>query len=395
MVVRERQKAFSACRFCLRHMVGLLVILSFGLSACAKLSQPPEQFSSTNAATTPDESSESYIDSHGAQYALGTPSSRAATNDALFLGDNRALPYVGAGDTSYISLMAAHAALNPTHSLPIASRDTNAATQWDAGWTGKNVKVGIIDEFNDNNTIDSHGDKVSLVVNSVAPEADLLMRHSTLVSTDVEAGWVHMNNNDYHIVNNSFGRARFDPDTGAVDSSFDTDLSSWVNNRFKITGPSTYSDNMLFIFAAGNSGAHCPDKRVHICSFRAAVVHGHRAAGVRDTEAYIWVGSLTDDGTALADYSHSAGDMANDFIVAHDDVLAQGDASGTSFAAPRVAGAAALVRHKFPLLNGMELKSLLLNTATDMGTPGPDAVFGHGRLDLQNALSPQGQLTAE
>ena len=87
--------------------------------------------------------------------------------------------------------------------------------------------------------------------------------------------------------------------------------------------------------------------------------------------------------------------MKNDFIVAHDDVLSAGDAAGTSFAAPRVTGAAALVRHKFPFLDGRQLKTLLLETATDIGAAGIDEVFGHGKLDLANALSPQGELAAE
>jgi subtilisin family serine protease len=124
-------------------------------------------------------------------------------------------------------------------------------------------------------------------------------------------------------------------------------------------------------------------------------LHRQRAAGWQEQEAYIWVGALTDDGTELAGYSHSAGEMGRDFIVAHDDILSAGDGAGTSHAAPRVTGAAALIRHKFPGLSGMQLKDLLLSTAEDMGEPGVDTIFGHGKLDLNNALSPQGQLAAD
>lgn len=377
----------------------LVVLVALALPGCAKFSQDPELpeiLSSDNGGDDggSDGNGESYVDEYGAQYAIGTPSNGVNISDRLFLGTKRTQPYVAPNGTNYTSLFDAHTALNVGSNLPIASRDTNARAQWDAGWTGKDVKVGIIDQFSDNDTIDSHGDKVSLVVNSVAPEADLLTRHSTLISTDIQAGWTDMSNNGYHIVNNSFGRARVSHIDGSVDSSFDADVTSWVNNRFKITGSATYDDDMLFIFAAGNSGDLCPDRRIHECTFRAAVLHGQRAAGETDTEAYMWIGSLTDDGTGLTEYSHSAGDMANDFMVAHDDVLAQGDGAGTSFAAPRVAGAAALVRHKFPLLNGMELKALLLHTAEDMGAPGPDAVYGHGKLDLENTLSPQGMPTS-
>lgn len=380
-----------------KHIYLLILLGALALPGCAKFSQDPEVLESLSAGSGGsgggEDDAESYVDEYGAQYAIGTPSNGANINDRLFLGDKRTQPYVAPDGTSYGSLFEAHTALNVSSSLPIASRDTNARSQWDEGWTGKGVKIGIIDQFSDNDTIDSHGDKVSLVVNSVAPEADMLTRHSSLISTDIEAGWANMSNNGYHIVNNSFGRARVSHIDGTVDTDFDPHVASWVNNRFKITGAGTYDEDMLFIFAAGNSGELCPDRRIHACTFRAAVLHGQRAAGETDTEAYIWVGSLTDDGSNLEPYSHSAGEMANDFMVAHDDVLAQGDGAGTSFAAPRVAGAAALVRQKFPLLDGMELKALLLHTAEDIGATGPDPVFGHGKLDLENALSPQGMPT--
>ena len=80
----------------------------------------------------------------------------------------------------------------------------------------------------------------------------------------------------------------------------------------------------------------------------------------------------------------------NDFIVAHDDVLSAGDKQGTSYASPRVAGAAALVRHKFPNLASAQLKQVLLQTATDLGATGVDSTFGHGKLNIAGALSPQG-----
>ena len=385
-----------------RHSFIFIISIALTLSGCAKFWQDPEVLaplsgsggSDSGDGSDGDDGGESYVDEYGAQYTIGTASNGVNINDRLFLGTKRNHPYIAPNGISYESLFAAHTALNISSSLPIASRDTNARAQWDEGWTGKGVKVGIIDQFSDNDTIDSHGDKVSLVVNSVAPEAELLTRHSSLISTDIEAGWTNMSNNGYHIVNNSFGRARVSHVDGTVDTSFDSDITLWVNNRFKITGSASYDDDMLFIFAAGNSGDLCPDRRIHECTFRAAVLQGQRAAGVIDSEAYIWVGSLTDDGTALTSYSHSAGEMANDFMVAHDDVLAQGDGAGTSFAAPRVAGAAALVRQKFPRLDGMELKALLLHTAEDMGEPGPDPVYGHGKLDLENTLSPQGMPTS-
>ncbi len=73
-------------------------------------------------------------------------------------------------------------------------------------------------------------------------------------------------------------------------------------------------------------------------------------------------------------------------------LLGLGDGASTVYAAARVAGAAELVRHKFPKLTGKLVKNLLLKTATDLGDRGVDPIYGHGRLNLLEARSPQGTL---
>lgn len=60
--------------------------------------------------------------------------------------------------------------------------------------------------------------------------------------------------------------------------------------------------------------------------------------------------------------------------------------SGTSYAAPLVSGAAALVWEKFPYFDNDLVRQTLLGTATDIGAPGPDAVFGYGLLNVARAL---------
>ena len=59
--------------------------------------------------------------------------------------------------------------------------------------------------------------------------------------------------------------------------------------------------------------------------------------------------------------------------------------AGTSMAAPHVAGAAAVLRG-LGLDNGAT-RSRLLATAVDLGPPGPDPVFGAGRLDVAAAVA--------
>ncbi|WP_217913035.1 S8 family peptidase [Miltoncostaea marina] len=60
--------------------------------------------------------------------------------------------------------------------------------------------------------------------------------------------------------------------------------------------------------------------------------------------------------------------------------------SGTSMATPIVAGLAALMLQLRPDLSAPEVQGLLEASATDLGAPGKDNVFGAGRIDAVRAL---------
>jgi len=60
--------------------------------------------------------------------------------------------------------------------------------------------------------------------------------------------------------------------------------------------------------------------------------------------------------------------------------------SGTSFSSPVVAGVGALAKGAFPGMNGNQLKALLKNTADDLGKPGSDNLFSHGRVNANKAV---------
>jgi serine protease AprX len=60
--------------------------------------------------------------------------------------------------------------------------------------------------------------------------------------------------------------------------------------------------------------------------------------------------------------------------------------SGTSFSAPQVSGAAAILLEAKPDLAPADVKRMLLKTADDLGPSGPDNVYGYGSLNLTSAL---------
>jgi len=68
-------------------------------------------------------------------------------------------------------------------------------------------------------------------------------------------------------------------------------------------------------------------------------------------------------------------------------------ASGTSFSAPQVTGAVALLESRWPVLykNGTAAK-VLLTTATDLGAKGVDNVYGAGLMNVNQAFLPVGSL---
>ena len=338
-----------------------------------------------------------YADSY--DYAEGPPSSVGnATTSLAGPSSNMSLPFTAPNGTTYSSLAAAHLVLNGVGSDFVATIDTGARTAWQQGWTGKNIKLGIADSFNSNGQIDVHGDWVALVASTVAPETKMAFRNVLSSSTlfgligDVNAAYDYFESNGYHIINNSWGIERPKrASDGSYNGQLHADFDALVQSTSEAFDPGSPSSAVgLYIVAGGNGGQHCPTRRIENCNWIAASAKKIRDNGYAAGSRLVFVGSLDDSTNDLAAYSYTAGALKNDFIVAHDDVLSPADAAGTSFSSPRVAGAAALVKHKFPNLSSAQIKQVLLQTAEDLGITGVDETFGHGKLSILNALSPQG-----
>ena len=156
---------------------------------------------------------------------------------------------------------------------------------------------------------------------------------------------------------------------------------------------------VLIVAASGNDGLS-PDE---VDAFSQTLI----AAG---GDNVIIVGSVDDNGD-MSGFSNRAGQFAENYISARGEriccVYDDGELfvenidgqdfvtlfSGTSFAAPQVAGAVALLAQAFPNLTGVEIAEILFDTARDAGATGTDNVFGNGILDIAAAFQPQGTTT--
>jgi subtilisin family serine protease len=109
-------------------------------------------------------------------------------------------------------------------------------------------------------------------------------------------------------------------------------------------------------------------------------------AGAHDAARNI-AGFSNRAGTSQQAYLAALGDRVRSF-----DHTGQAFAfSGTSFSAPVISGAAALLASAFPNLTGQQIVQILLGSADDGGAVGTDGTFGRGILNIARAFSPQGQ----
>lgn len=279
---------------------------------------------------------------------------------------------------------------------------------YDAGATGENVLIGIVDsgidingnEFSGriaaasrdvfgNRTLqdpDGHGTLVAAVAagarntigtHGVAFDADLLIARAdnnqpctddgcTYLDDDIADGIDLATSAGARVVNLSLG-------------------GSPANARLAGAVRRATAAGVIVVVSAGNDSNGNPD--------RLPVSLANAAAG---SGLVVIVGAQRTDGS-FADFSNAAGDYSSIYITAPgEDIRSTGIGgqqlliSGTSFAAPHVAGALALLAEAYPTLTSRQLVDLLLSSATDLGAAGEDRVFGRGGLNIARAFQPQG-----
>lgn len=157
-----------------------------------------------------------------------------------------------------------------------------------------------------------------------------------------------------------------------------------------------YRNPQLYVISAGNDGVVQPRDIEW---------------GASKNRAIIVVGSVDPFGR-ISEFSNRPGEtclltngvcasstdlLKNRFIVAPGEFILVSDGkggvtrlSGTSFSAPLVSGAATLIADRWAWLawKPNDIADIIFKSATDIGEPGVDAVYGHGLLNVTAALSP-------
>jgi subtilisin family serine protease len=148
--------------------------------------------------------------------------------------------------------------------------------------------------------------------------------------------------------------------------------------------------------AAGNGGAPCATQDLNGCNSIAVAMAFQRST--KDNAIVVGATEGTGSSENIAIYSTRAGILADRFILASGDGGDEG-ISGTSFAAPRVAGVAAIIKQKFPTLTAAQIANIILLSASkDINNDGFDdfkgisPIYGHGKLSLSRALNLAGAI---
>jgi len=324
----------------------------------------------------------------------------------------------------------------PVVSSPIAEYSkhlalTNATWAHAAGWTGQGVRIGVVDSGVNRNhpalyprvksnlvylgpgnnlSVDDvvgHGTAVSQIMagapfgawpGGMAPGAEIISARIISDKPPSDDGSGHGNEVHGALGLKSIHQDLIDRGARVMNNSWGglywTDLNATapIADEYR---PFIISNGGLVVFATGNESRPTPSDMASLPSKpgpngtmpAADLEVGWLAAAALDTA----------NPTQLASYSNACGVAMRYCLVAPGDVVTTGtnDAPnnpsywnwrGTSFAAPQVSGAAALVWQAFPYFNNDLVRQTLLGTATDLGTPGPDATFGYGLLNVAAAV---------
>ncbi|GKX53305.1 S8 family serine peptidase [Budvicia aquatica] len=181
-------------------------------------------------------------------------------------------------------------------------------------------------------------------------------------------------NSGAKIINNSWSLPDWDINDRAVTNNYVNAYQYFISTH-----------GGLVVFSSGNDSASTPNKIASLPSV---------AGSLSLEKGWLVVSAVnTYNPNELASYANACGISMRYCMVAPGTVSVLSDdgvnntmVSGTSFAAPQVSGAAALVWQAFPYFSNDLVRQTLLGTATDLGAPGVDSTFGYGLLNTAAAI---------
>lgn len=233
--------------------------------------------------------------------------------------------------------------------------------------------------------------------------------------------YADMNAQDVRAINHSWGLA----DEPATLEDLDGYLFDPENKAyFDLFGDASRAKGMLQVWAAGNHNEDVTPETAPQAGLYASLPRAFA-----DLEQYwLTVVSVTPE-LALSDFSMRCAQTANWCVAAPGSGIAStylggedslqgglvrnpdgslsfeitagtptyeyGLLSGTSMATPHVTGALGLLFERFPYMTGAQVRDVLLTTATDLGAPGVDEVYGWGLIDLKKAIDGPGQIRVD
>lgn len=321
-------------------------------------------------------------------------------------------------------------ATNPGDELPCVYRyngqadnvlvPVNADRAHEAGFTGHGVKVGVLDDGQvegysalvgrvswyrdytdhadeaDPSEKHGHGAAVAAILGGnegssfnggVAPDSDLhwarICYDDSCQSTRAGVAVSDMAEAGVRLFNLSLGGGYVD-ETTARNSA-----SAWA----RALGDVVENDSLI-VHSAGNESTEHPGNMGHVPRFFPEFNRNWLTVAAVDIDS---------DGNpaGLSDYSNACGFAAEWCVVAPGrvnfpsipDTMWTGSGFGTSFAAPIVTGAAALVWEAFPWMSASNVQQTILTTATDLGEAGVDPIFGWGMVNADKAVRGPAQFT--
>lgn len=261
------------------------------------------------------------------------------------------------------------------------------------GFTGKNVSINVVDDFNT-----YHGHTVYEIVHNVASDANIVRNNianseNNLQSFDYIANSINKSG-AFDIYNASWQIPASDTMNAAHAIYNDTNsIKTYASAQDYMYGITSYNfitqirnsaidNDSIFVWAAGNEGK-TESGALSALPLAFPELNGHFVNVV-----------AVDNYNNLAWYSNQCGITQNYCIAAPGsgwNTDAKDYASGTSFATPVVSGAIATIKEAFPYMNAEKITQLLFVTARDLGDTGVDSVFGWGLLDMERATRPVGE----